>query len=128
MLAEPLHLDGMTLRVETSIGVALRPEALESAARLLQLADVAMYQAKEARTGVELYHRERDIHTPERLDLLGSLRRAIEHGELEMHFQPTVSFPLAGRRSAWRRWSAGPTPSAACSSPTRSCTWSTRSG
>jgi diguanylate cyclase (GGDEF)-like protein len=93
VLAEPLHLDGMTLRVETSIGVAVRPERLESAARLLQIADVAMYQAKEARSGVELYHPERDIHTPERLDLLGALRQAIDGGDLEMHFQPTVSIP-----------------------------------
>ena len=52
-----------------------------------------MYQAKEERTGVELYRPERDIHTPDRLDLLGSVRRAIENGELEMHFQPSVSFP-----------------------------------
>jgi diguanylate cyclase len=61
--------------------------------RLLQLADVAMYQAKEDRTGVEIYRPERDIHTPDRLDLLSSLRRAIENGELVMHFQPTVAIP-----------------------------------
>jgi diguanylate cyclase (GGDEF)-like protein len=93
VLAEPLHLDGMTLRVEASIGVALRPDHAESVTRLLQLADVAMYQAKVERSGVELYRPERNIHTPDRLDLLGSLRRAIESGELEMHFQPTVAFP-----------------------------------
>ncbi len=93
VLAEPYHLDGMTLQVETSIGVALHPEHTDSVPRLLQLADVAMYQAKEERTGVELYRPERDIHTPDRLDLLGSVRRALENGELEMHFQPAVSFP-----------------------------------
>jgi diguanylate cyclase (GGDEF)-like protein len=96
LLSEPFHLDGMALRVETSIGVALHPEHTDSVPRLLQLADVAMYQAKEERTGVELYRQERDIHTPDRLDLLGSVRRAIEHDELEMHFQPAVSMP-AGR-------------------------------
>ncbi len=92
-LTEPYHLDGMTLQVETSIGVALHPLHTDNVPRLLQLADVAMYQAKEDRTGVELYQLERDIHTPDRLDLLGSLRRAIENGELVMHFQPTVAFP-----------------------------------
>ncbi len=95
VLAEPYHLDGMTLQVETSIGVALHPEHTDSVPRLLQLADVAMYQAKDDHTGVELYRPERDIHTPDRLDLLGSIRRAIENDELVMHFQPTVSFPLA---------------------------------
>jgi len=93
VLAEPYHLDGMTLQVETSIGVALHPEHSDTVPRLLQLADVAMYQAKEERTGIELYRPECDIHTPDRLDLLGSVRRAIENGELEMHFQPSVSFP-----------------------------------
>ncbi len=96
LLSEPFHLDGMALQVETSIGVALHPEHADSVPRLLQLADVAMYQAKEERTGVELYRQERDIHTPDRLDLLGSVRRAIENDELEMHFQPAVSVP-AGR-------------------------------
>ncbi len=95
----------MTLQVETSIGVALHPEHTDSVPRLLQLADVAMYQAKEERTGVELYRPERDIHTPDRLDLLGSVRRAIENGELEMHFQPTV---VVARRAAGRRRGAGP--------------------
>jgi EAL domain-containing protein (putative c-di-GMP-specific phosphodiesterase class I) len=93
VLGEPFHLDGMTLQIETSIGVALHPEHTDSVPRLLQLADVAMYQAKEERTGVEVYRPERDIHTPDRLGLLGSLRRAIENDELVMHFQPTVSFP-----------------------------------
>ncbi len=92
VLGEPCHLDGMTLQIETSIGVALHPQHSDTPLRLLQLADVAMYQAKGERTGAELYRPERDIHTPYRLDLLGSVRRAIEHGELEMHFQPTVAF------------------------------------
>jgi diguanylate cyclase (GGDEF)-like protein len=92
VLGEPFHLDGMTLQIETSIGVALLPEHTDSVPRLLQLADVAMYQAKEDRTGVELYRPERDIHTPDRLDLLSSIRRAVENGELEMYYQPTVSF------------------------------------
>jgi diguanylate cyclase (GGDEF)-like protein len=55
VLTEPFHLDGMTLQVENSVGVALHPLHTEDVPRLLQLADVAMYQAKEERTGVELY-------------------------------------------------------------------------
>jgi diguanylate cyclase (GGDEF)-like protein len=92
VLTEPYHLDGMTLQVDTSVGVAVLPLHTESVGRLLQLADVAMYQAKEDRTGVELYCPERDVHTPDRLGLLGSLRRAVEDGQLVMHFQPLVDF------------------------------------
>jgi EAL domain-containing protein (putative c-di-GMP-specific phosphodiesterase class I) len=52
-----------------------------------------MYQAKRERTGVELYNPARDVHTLDRLGLLGELRRAIDQGELEMHYQPKVSLP-----------------------------------
>ena len=71
-----------------------------------------MYQAKDDRTGVELYRPERDSNTPDRLGLLGSIRRAIENDELDLHYQPKVSFPLAGR-SASRRWCGGTTRTAA---------------
>ena len=93
LINEPFQLDGMTLQVEASVGVSLHPDHADETAQLLRLADVAMYQAKEARTGVEIYRPDRDIHTLGRLGLLGSLRRAVEDGELVMHYQPKVSFP-----------------------------------
>ena len=93
VLAEPFHLDDMTLSVEASVGVSLYPQHGRDATRLLQLADVAMYQAKEDRSGVELYHPDRDVHTTDRLDLMGSVRRAIEQHELQMYFQPCVALP-----------------------------------
>ena len=69
------------------------PRTPRDVTRLLQLADVAMYQAKEDRTGVELYRPEQDVHTTDRLDLMGSVRRAIEQHELQMYFQPCVALP-----------------------------------
>jgi diguanylate cyclase (GGDEF)-like protein len=93
VLSEPFHLDDMTLSVEASVGVAMYPTHGDDVTRLLQLADVAMYQAKEDRTGVELYRPERDVHTTDRLDLMGSVRRAIEQQELQMYFQPCVALP-----------------------------------
>ena len=68
-----------------------------------------MYQAKEERTGVELYRPERDIHTPDRLDLLGSLRRAIENDELEHALPAEGVVPDRRGRSGSRRWCAGTT-------------------
>jgi diguanylate cyclase (GGDEF)-like protein len=93
VLGEPFHLDEMTLQVEASIGVAMHPDDAVDVAQLMRLADVAMYQAKEDCTGVELYSAERDVHTLDRLGLMGSLRAGIERGQLEMHYQPKVSFP-----------------------------------
>jgi len=54
-LEEPFALQGLTLRVEVSIGIALSPEHGDDADNLIQHADVAMYVAKEARSGHELY-------------------------------------------------------------------------
>jgi diguanylate cyclase (GGDEF)-like protein len=54
-LAEPIQLDGMTFQIETSIGIAFYPEDAPGAQLLVQRADVAMYLAKERRTGVEAY-------------------------------------------------------------------------
>ncbi|MFF5422908.1 MULTISPECIES: putative bifunctional diguanylate cyclase/phosphodiesterase [unclassified Streptomyces] len=91
-LSSPLDLDGLTLVLEASAGVAVFPEHALDAEGLLRRADVAMYQAKRDRTGVEVYESKRDSNTPDRLGLLGDLRRALDAGEVELHYQPKVRF------------------------------------
>ncbi|MFB6628788.1 putative bifunctional diguanylate cyclase/phosphodiesterase [Streptomyces sp. NPDC056362] len=91
-LSSPLDLDGLTLVLEASAGVAVFPDHALDAEGLLRRADVAMYQAKRDRTGVEVYESKRDSNTPDRLGLLGDLRRALDAGEVELHYQPKVRF------------------------------------
>ncbi|MER6998885.1 EAL domain-containing protein [Streptomyces sp. NPDC000410] len=91
-LSSPLDLDGLTLVLEASAGLAVFPEHAQDAEGLLRRADVAMYQAKRDRTGVEVYEPKRDSNTPDRLGLLGDLRRALDAGEVELHYQPKVGF------------------------------------
>ncbi len=66
-LSSPLDLDGLTLVLEASAGVAVYPDHALDAEGLLRRADVAMYQAKRDRTGVEVYESKRDSNTPDRL-------------------------------------------------------------
>jgi diguanylate cyclase (GGDEF)-like protein len=87
----PFTLRGLTLEVEASIGIALFPEHGTDVDTLLRHADVAMYQCKEAHSGVGIYSPERDVYSPDRLKLLGELRRAIEQNELVLYYQPKVS-------------------------------------
>ncbi len=87
----PFTLRGLTLEVEASIGIALFPDHGTDADTLLRHADVAMYLSKEAHSGAEVYSPERDVYSPDRLKLLGELRRAIEQNELVLHYQPKVS-------------------------------------
>ncbi|MET9520134.1 bifunctional diguanylate cyclase/phosphodiesterase [Streptomyces sp. NPDC002994] len=91
-LSSPLDLDGLTLVLEASAGVAVFPDHALDAEGLLRRADVAMYQAKRDRTGVEVYESKRDSNTPDRLGLLGDLRRALDASEVELHYQPKVRF------------------------------------
>ena len=90
-LVTPFHLEGLLFELEASIGVAMFPEHGVDGEQLLQRADVAMYLAKDSRTGVEIYAADRDPNSANRLALLGGLRTALEGGELELHYQPKLA-------------------------------------
>jgi diguanylate cyclase (GGDEF)-like protein len=89
-LAEPFALEDTTLHTEASIGVALHPAHGTRVSTLVQRADVAMYDAKRAHTGAELYTEDDDPYRATRLMLLGELPRALAHDELVLHFQPKL--------------------------------------
>jgi diguanylate cyclase (GGDEF)-like protein len=97
-VAEPIRLEGMSFVIEVSIGIAMYPDDAASGELLMQRADVAMYLAKQRRSGVERYVAELDRNSPSRLALFGDLRRALDRGELELHYQPKVN--LGDRRVA----------------------------
>jgi diguanylate cyclase (GGDEF)-like protein len=86
----PFEIDGLEVVMDASIGAAMCPDDGVDAEALLQRADVAMYQAKEARTGFQAYDPARDRHSRERLSLMAELRRALERDELVLHYQPKV--------------------------------------
>jgi diguanylate cyclase (GGDEF)-like protein len=90
VLEDPFDLRGIGLRVDGSIGVAHFPDHATDASGLLQRADVAMYLAKERRSGVEVYDAGTDRHTLDQLALAGQLRNAIASGQLVVMHQPKV--------------------------------------
>jgi diguanylate cyclase len=89
-LEEPFVLEGLSVDVEASIGVALYPEHGRDPEELLQHADIAMYVAKETHAGFVLFDPTLDQHSPRRLALLGELRRAIDQDQLLLHYQPKI--------------------------------------
>jgi diguanylate cyclase (GGDEF)-like protein len=97
-VAEPIRLEGMSFVIEVSIGIAMFPDDATGDELLMQRADVAMYLAKQRRSGVERYVPDLDRNSPARLALFGELRRGLDRGELELHYQPKVY--LADRRTA----------------------------
>jgi predicted signal transduction protein with EAL and GGDEF domain len=80
----------MTQAVQTSVGAALFPDHGTDPESLLKRADVAMYAAKAARSGCELYDAQLDEGSPEHLALAGDLGRAIARDELVVHYQPKI--------------------------------------
>ncbi|HZQ28000.1 MAG TPA: EAL domain-containing protein [Acidimicrobiales bacterium] len=87
-LEQPFTVGDLRLEIGASIGVAMAPVDGDTAATLMQRADVAMYAAKENRTGWELYSREHDRYSPRRLVLAADLRHALERDELMLYYQP----------------------------------------
>jgi EAL domain-containing protein (putative c-di-GMP-specific phosphodiesterase class I) len=58
---------------------------------LLRHADVAMYSAKEDKSGYLFYDNSRSESDPARLTLVSELRRAIEQHELVLYYQPKAA-------------------------------------
>ncbi|HEY3774500.1 MAG TPA: EAL domain-containing protein [Solirubrobacteraceae bacterium] len=87
---QPFAIDDLTIEIGASIGVSRFPDDGEDATALLRCADVAMYAAKEAQTGVKFYTAEQNQHTKRRLSVLSDIRRALTRDEIVVHYQPIV--------------------------------------
>ena len=88
-MSRPIEMEGMTLAVTFSAGIALAPEHGNDVALLLQRADIAMYLAKERRSIVELYSVEQDKSVRRSLMVGGFLTHALETGNgLSVMYQP----------------------------------------
>ncbi|HWG98982.1 MAG TPA: EAL domain-containing protein [Pilimelia sp.] len=101
-----IPLGPLSLNTRASLGAALAPEHGTDAQTLLRRADVAMYAAKGARTGLRVYQPEDDQNTPHRLSLITDLRGAIERRDLLVVFQPKLD-PRTGQvtgAEALARW------------------------
>ena len=91
-VAQPYVLAGQECHVTASVGVSVFPDDALDVATLLTNADLAMYRAKEAgKNNFQFYAAQDNQHTLERLGLETDLRRAIEHGELSLHYQPKIN-------------------------------------
>jgi diguanylate cyclase (GGDEF)-like protein/PAS domain S-box-containing protein len=89
----PLEIDGKQVFPRASIGICLVDRENESpeAAELLRNADVAMYMAKrDSKGSYRVFEPTMHERVVERLELRSELQRAIDEGQLALHYQPVV--------------------------------------
>jgi diguanylate cyclase (GGDEF)-like protein len=93
-LRKPFTIDDLTVEIDVSIGIALAsaaPGGASDLASLLRCADVAMYAAKELGGGYVVHTALQDAQTQDKIQIISELRRAIDHDELVVHYQPKVA-------------------------------------
>jgi diguanylate cyclase (GGDEF)-like protein len=89
--ATPQVLDGCELRPSASIGVSLYPDDAQDMAVLLRNADTAMSHAKSLGGGrFHFFAPDMNVRVAARFAMEADLRRALERGELLVHYQPQV--------------------------------------
>ncbi|MEY2434408.1 MAG: hypothetical protein QOC92_4133 [Acidimicrobiaceae bacterium] len=85
---QPFLVDGESLRISASIGVALFDPG-HTAGEIVRDADAAMYRAKaQGRGRVQLFDASTRAHELLRVHTESALRQALERGELRVHYQP----------------------------------------
>jgi len=92
VMKDPLHCDGHQFVITPSVGIAVYPDDGDDLESLMKNADTALHHAKAAgRDRVTRFSGTMSVRSLERLDIEDSLRRAIENGDLELHYQPKMS-------------------------------------
>jgi diguanylate cyclase (GGDEF)-like protein len=89
LLEQPFVLNGVSVRISASIGIASAPADARDSVGLMRCADVAMYRAKLTHQPFEVYTASID-DGGNRLALVEELRAAVEGARLVLHFQPQV--------------------------------------
>jgi diguanylate cyclase (GGDEF)-like protein len=90
-LGAELQIEGVTLTVEASIGVALTPQHGQDVETLLKRADEAMYRGKRSSRSVVLANTISLPPAPHTLALPAEIRSALARDELVLHYQPKIA-------------------------------------
>jgi len=95
ILEPPFMFEGQELHISVSVGISIFPSDGDDIDTLIKNADTAMYRAKErGRGNCQLYKPKMHENTFQKLSLENGLRKAINHDELALYYQPIVNTNL----------------------------------
>lgn len=103
----PFEIDGHTVPVTVSIGIAVADTPECTADHLLRYADMALYEAKRnGRNGMAFFKPEMETTALKRHEMEMDLRHAIISQQLRLHYQPIkdASHVRTVGREALMRW------------------------
>jgi len=105
-LEQAFPLEGETLDIGASVGVAVAPAHAAQAEQLLSRAEIAMHAAKGSLDGLAVFSAEHERDGAGRLALMSDLRRAVDEGELVLYYQPQIDLKTGALTSveALVRW------------------------
>ncbi len=87
----PFSFEGNELHVTASIGISMYPDDGKTSEHLLKMADLALYQAKDAgRNRAQLCTPTMDASVQRQMRLEKELRLALEHEQLSLVYQPQI--------------------------------------
>jgi diguanylate cyclase (GGDEF)-like protein len=90
-LEQPFLVGGRDVSVHASVGIAYGADGVSHADDLLRNADVAMYDAKQGgKRRFAVYEERMHEQVRRRQEVAAALERAVERGEIGVHFQPIV--------------------------------------
>jgi diguanylate cyclase (GGDEF)-like protein len=90
-LAEPVVVEAQPIDIAATVGLALAaPESASSSDELMRCADLALERARREKRTIAIYEGALKPAPRDQLSLLGELRRAVEHDEFRLHFQPKI--------------------------------------
>lgn len=104
---QPYQIGHHELTMAPSMGIALFPNDGSDFETLTQSADVAMYRAKlDGRNTYRFFTPEMQAQSVRALRVENALRRALERGQLQLHYQPQITIATGEIRSveALLRW------------------------
>jgi diguanylate cyclase (GGDEF)-like protein len=94
-VAQPCQIDGHQVHTDASIGISLSPHDAVELDQLLKNADMALYRAKaDGRGTYRFFETAMDVGLKAKRALELDLRKALDNGQLELHYQPLVNLEL----------------------------------